>query len=143
MQHPAWPIVYINLFITLNKSVLKWTWVCQLHWKTQLHEIGLYSPLDGATNFEYTLLCFLTPDKNISKRKALAFNRDRCCHLAPCLWLILFHWSSEKIKNMIFCRKIIEGHSNVVQLYFGTEKAFSYWEIYTVQLAFHDFMKLV
>jgi hypothetical protein len=26
--------------------------------------------------------------------KALAFNRDRCCHLALYLWLILFHYLS-------------------------------------------------
>jgi hypothetical protein len=25
--------------------------------------------------------------------KALAFNRDRCCHLSICLWLILFHYT--------------------------------------------------
>jgi hypothetical protein len=52
--------------------------------------MGLYHPLDGITNLKYKLLYFLTPIKN-SKRKALAFNRDRCCHLAICLWLILFH----------------------------------------------------
>ncbi len=53
--------------------------------------MGLYHPLDGITKPKYKLLYFLTPNKNISKRKALAFNRDRCCHLAICLWLILFH----------------------------------------------------
>ncbi len=26
------------------------------------------------------------------KKRAPAFNRDRWCHLALCLWLILFHW---------------------------------------------------
>ncbi len=53
--------------------------------------IGLYHPLDGTTNLKYTLLCFLTSNKKISDKKALAFNRDRCCHLAVCLRLILFH----------------------------------------------------
>ncbi len=53
--------------------------------------IGIYHPLDGTTNLKYTLLCFLTPNKKISNKKALAFNRDRCCHLVVCLWLILFH----------------------------------------------------
>ncbi len=53
--------------------------------------MGLNRPLDGDTNLKCKLLCFLTPNKKISKRKALAFNRDRCCHLALCLWLILFH----------------------------------------------------
>ncbi len=32
-------IAYINLCVTLNKSVLNWTQVCQLHWKTQLHDL--------------------------------------------------------------------------------------------------------
>ncbi len=54
--------------------------------------IGLYHPLDGITNLKYKLLCFLTPNKKISKRKALAFNWDRCCHLELCLQLILFHY---------------------------------------------------
>ncbi len=53
--------------------------------------MGLYHPLDGVTNLKYKLLYFLIPNKKNSKRKALAFNWDRCCHLAICLWLILFH----------------------------------------------------
>jgi hypothetical protein len=53
--------------------------------------MGFYHPLDGVTNLKYKLLYFLTPNKKISERKALAFNRDRCCHLALGLWLILFH----------------------------------------------------
>ncbi len=52
--------------------------------------IGFYHPLDGVTNLKYKLLCFLTPNKKFSK-KALAINQDRCCHLALCLQLILFH----------------------------------------------------
>jgi hypothetical protein len=38
--------------------------------------MGLYHSLDGVTNLKYKLLYFLTPYKKISKRKALAFNRD-------------------------------------------------------------------
>ncbi len=53
--------------------------------------IGFHRPLDGLTNLKYKLLCFLTPNKKFSERKALAFNQDRCCHLALCLRLILFH----------------------------------------------------
>ncbi len=48
----------------------------------------LHHPLDGITNLKYKLY-FLTPNKKIKEK--LAFNRDRCCHLALCLWLILFH----------------------------------------------------
>jgi hypothetical protein len=51
----------------------------------------LYHALDGITNLKYKLLYFLTPNKKKLKRKALAFIRDRCCHLAICLQLILFH----------------------------------------------------
>jgi hypothetical protein len=50
----------------------------------------LYHPLDGVTNLECNLLCFLTPNKIIFKEKG-AFNWDRCCHLVLCLQLILFH----------------------------------------------------
>ena len=59
--------------------------------------MGLYHPLDGKTNLKYKLLCFLTPNKKISKRKALAFNQDRCCHLALCLQLILFDFMKKVI----------------------------------------------
>jgi hypothetical protein len=54
--------------------------------------MGLYHPLDADTNLKYKLLCFLTPNKNFLKRIALAFNRDRYCHLALYLQLILFHY---------------------------------------------------
>ncbi len=56
-----------------------------------LNTIGLYHPLDGITNLKYMLLCFLTPNKFFIQKKALAFNRDICCHLVLCLQLILFH----------------------------------------------------
>ncbi len=53
--------------------------------------MGLYHPPDGIPNLEYKLLYFLTPNKKNSKRKALTFNQDKCCHLAICLRSILFH----------------------------------------------------
>ncbi len=58
---------------------------------------GLYHQLDGDTNLKYKLLGFLTPNKKNSKRKELAFNRDICCHLALCLWLILFNCTGFKV----------------------------------------------
>ncbi len=58
--------------------------------------MGLYHPLDGVTSLKCKLLYFLTPNKKISKRKALAFTRDRCCLLAICLRLILFHYLLKK-----------------------------------------------
>jgi hypothetical protein len=63
--------------------------------------MGLYHPLDGAANLKYKLLYFLAPNKKISKRKALAFNWDRYCHLAICLWLILFHYIELSQFNII------------------------------------------
>ncbi len=59
--------------------------------------MGLYHPLDGITNLKHKLLYFLKSIKKNSKWKALAFNRDRCCHQAICLHLILFH-----LKKMIW-----------------------------------------
>ncbi len=63
---------------------------------------GLCHPLDSVTNLKYKLLYFLTPNKKKSKRKALAFNWDRCCRLAICLWLILFQSPKCLIHNLCF-----------------------------------------
>ncbi len=52
---------------------------------------GLYHPLDGATNPKQKLLHFLTTIIFYEEKKALAFIPDRFCHIALCLWLILFH----------------------------------------------------
>jgi hypothetical protein len=75
--------------------------------------MGLYHPLDGVTNLKYKLLYFLTPNKKISKRKALAFNWDRCCHLVICLWLILFHYL---LKNTVFVKRLIIFYLAVLEL---------------------------
>jgi hypothetical protein len=53
--------------------------------------IRLYLPLDDIINPKYKLLHFLTTKKCCKENKALAFNRDWCCHLALCLRLFLFH----------------------------------------------------
>jgi hypothetical protein len=55
-----------------------------------LSPIGLHHSPDGITNPRYKLLCFITTIF-CKEKNALAFNRDRCCHLALCLWLIPFH----------------------------------------------------
>jgi hypothetical protein len=48
-----------------------------------IHLIGLHHLLDGVTNPEYKLLYFIQQTKFFCKEeKALAFNQDRCCHLA-------------------------------------------------------------
>ncbi len=78
--------------------------VRQNFWKgkpyLKCYSMGLYHPLDGNTNLKYKLLCFLTSNKKISKKMALAFNRDRCCHLVLCLWLILFHLMNTICKSI-------------------------------------------
>ncbi len=55
--------------------------------------MGHDHPLDGITNPKYKLLHFLTTEVFCKEKKALAFYRDRCCHLVLCLQLILFHCS--------------------------------------------------
>jgi len=51
--------------------------------------IGLCQPLDGVTNPKYKLKCFITTNIFFfEEKKALAFNRDRCRHLAFC-----YSWS--------------------------------------------------
>jgi hypothetical protein len=61
--------------------------------------IGLYHPLDGITNPMYKLLCLLTTKCLLQEKKAIAFNWDRFCHLALCLWLILFHCLSLSVPS--------------------------------------------
>jgi hypothetical protein len=69
--------------------------------------MGLYHPLDGNTNLKYRLLCFLAPNKKNSERKALAFNWDRCCHLALCLRLILFHYAHRFMLQIVMSLTIV------------------------------------
>ncbi len=57
------------------------------------NRIGLHHPLDGVTNPKYKLLHFIHLTIFCKKKRALAFNQDRCCDLALCLQLILFHWA--------------------------------------------------
>ncbi len=71
---------------------------------TKHRQIGLYHPLDGVTYPKYKLFCFLTTEKFFAKeKKALAFYRDRCCHLMLCLRLILFHWRIHQWQWKKFC----------------------------------------
>ncbi len=65
--------------------------------------IGLHHPLDGITNPEYKLLHFIQVTLFCKNKRALAFNRDRCCHLALCLQLTLFHCNIARL----FCARIL------------------------------------
>jgi hypothetical protein len=58
----------------------------------KLQPIRLHHPLDGVTNPVNKLLRFIKITIFCKEKKALAFNWYRCCHLALCLWLILFHY---------------------------------------------------
>jgi hypothetical protein len=78
----------LQLKITKNKFH-------QIH--SMKFKMGLDHPLDGVTNPKYKLLHFLTNKKNCKEKKALAFDRDRCCHLVMRLQLILFQWTNPDI----------------------------------------------
>jgi hypothetical protein len=56
-----------------------------------LRPMRLCHPQDGSTSPKYKLLCSITTKNFSNKKNALAFNRDRCCHLVLCLRLIPFH----------------------------------------------------
>jgi hypothetical protein len=96
-------VIHSNATTTLLANIrLGWKCITEIS-STAFYDIelmGLYHPLDGVTNLKYKLLYFLTPNKKISKRKALAFNWDRCCHLVICLRLILFHYSCKKFLSI-------------------------------------------
>jgi hypothetical protein len=55
-------------------------------------QIRLYRTLECVTNPKYKFLHFLITIIFYKDKRALAFNQDSCCHLALCLWLILFHY---------------------------------------------------
>ena len=82
-------------------------WIClfvdQLWLKISGHvgvgSIGIYHLLYGVTSTKYKLSRFLTTNFLCKEKNTLTFNRDRCCHLALCIWLILFHW--EFIRSII------------------------------------------
>ncbi len=70
--------------------------------KATFSTIGLCQPLDGGSNPQYKLLHFSIILFFYKEKKALAFNRDRYCHLALCLRLILFHCCAEILPDSKF-----------------------------------------
>ncbi len=76
----------------------------------------LCHPPDGSTSPKYKLLCFITTKKFCKEKNALAFNQDRCCHLALCLRLIPFHWLYQKLVYYWWCS------SHDTKFYFGIDK---------------------
>ncbi len=76
-------------------------------------------PLDGVTNPKYKLLHLFTTIIFYKEKKALAFNRDRCCHLPHCLWLILFHGLNTNIYSYLEITggQSLNPHLNVVHFF--------------------------
>ncbi len=75
--------------------------------------MGLYHPPDCVINLKYKLLYFLTSIIKNQRERHNAFNRDRCCHLAICLWLILFHCFNTSISS---CLETSEGQNSNLYL---------------------------
>jgi hypothetical protein len=61
-------------------------------YKAFFYVMRLCHPPDGSTSPKYKLLCFTTTNFFCKEKNALAFNRDRCCHLVLCLRFIPFHY---------------------------------------------------
>ena len=100
-------IVYINPCVTLNKSVLNWTQICQLHWKIQLYEKSLYKYCHGVHWF-FSVSPFIIKNNLIKK---LFFN----------FWQIFTNLSSlfEKkittgsVLNTFYLSTWVKGHLHV------------------------------
>ncbi len=59
---------------------------CQLtQWGSVIHQMAVPVP---------SISCCVLNHHNLfyQIQNGLAFNRDTCCHLALCLWLLPFHW---------------------------------------------------
>ncbi len=82
----------------------------------RLCKIRLCHPPDGSTSPKYKLLCFITTKKICKEKNALAFNRDRCCHLVLCLRLILIHSKFTTVKT----GKCIKKSNNTTNLIIKT-----------------------
>jgi hypothetical protein len=52
---------------------------------------------DGSTSPKYKLLCLYHLNLFYQIQAALVFNRDTCCHLVLCLWLLPFHCKSSSM----------------------------------------------
>ncbi len=79
----------------------------------------LCHPPDGSTSPVYKLLCFITTKKICKEKNALAFTRDRCCHLVICLRLIPFH-SIEHFSNFTHYQIIKEKNDALYFIFYRT-----------------------
>jgi len=69
----------------------------------KFYRMRLCRPPDGSTSPKYKLLCFII-NKICKEKNALAFNRDRCCHLVLCLQLTPFHWLQQVNESSSCCK---------------------------------------
>ena len=95
--------------------------------KVSVENMSRY-PLDGVTNPKYKLLYFLTTIFVWKWKKVPAFNWDRCCHLALCLWLTLFQIciTQKKAQSKIWALKCKEMDTTKYLLS-GTVRSASFW----------------
>jgi hypothetical protein len=82
------PSKSLNFWIIHGKKV-QWKRENLGNKETQI--MRLCHPPDGITSPKYKLLFFMTTNFFCKEKNALAFNRDRCCHLVFYLQLIPFH----------------------------------------------------
>ncbi len=85
------------------------------------------------TSPKYKLLHFLTAIISKTKRNLSAFNRDACCHLALCLWLIIFHNSKGSLITL-FRKKNTSAYLSIAKWNntFERCKQFSEYQNYLV-----------
>jgi hypothetical protein len=79
--------LYLTIRIQYSYGPMAWLYCKRLLLCKTVKLIWVYNPVNGVSNPKYKLLCFLT--NFCEEKKALAFNRDRFCHLALFLRLIL------------------------------------------------------
>ncbi len=69
----------------LRERTTFYTLLCYYQWDSVTHHMAVPVP---------SISCCVLNHHNLFYHihNALAFNRDMCCHLALCLWLLPFHW---------------------------------------------------
>jgi hypothetical protein len=68
-------------------------------------------------NFQVKVVAFLNYYNFFKEKKALAFNLDRCCHLALCLQLIHFHYRIPRLYLMYFWKNRLSKCGDFVSSY--------------------------
>ena len=99
-----------------KKIIFFHRWRCWNDSTMRLH----YSK-DGSTYSGYKLMCFVYIHWSFYiEQNTLAFNRDKWCHLALCLLMILLHWVTS------FSSKLAYGLN---KLEFVHTKCFQLWKL--------------